>query len=154
MVCVGRRHRAGIGKSRLGFEFHHSVDDDRLFFLEGHCAADTHETPFAPLIEIVRRAFQIDGTAPAAEAERRLRQGLELLGIEPADSLPYLMNLLGFPASGLDMDKIAGETLGIRTRDAILAMLEERCKLSPTILIVEDLHWADAATQAFLKRVV
>ena len=64
------------------------------------------------------------------------------------------MNLLGFLVSGVDMDKIAGETLGIHTRDAILAMLEERCKISHTILIVEDLHWADAATQAFLKRVV
>jgi predicted ATPase len=77
-----------------------------------------------------------------------------MLGIKAEDSLPYLMNLLGHAAEGVDMDKIAGETLGIHTRDAVIAMLRERCRVSPTVLIVEDLQWADTATLALLTRVV
>jgi len=61
---------------------------------------------------------------------------------------------LGYPSGDVDFDKIAGETLGIRTRDAVFAMLLERSKISPTILIVEDLQWADGATLALLKRIV
>ncbi len=151
-VCI--QGEPGIGKSRLSFEFRESIDDDRVFFLECHCAANTQETAFAPLMEIVRRAFRIEDNAVAAEAERRLQQGLEMLGIEPDDSLPYLMNLLGLAATGVDMDKIAGETLGIRTRDAVITMLRERCRVSPTVMVVEDLQWADSATQALLARVV
>ena len=144
----------GIGKSRLAFELRQRIDDERAFFLECHCTGGSRETPFAPLMEVVRRAFRIDEDAGLEEAERRLQQGLEMLGIAPEESLPYLLNLLGFTVEGVDLDKIAGETLGIRTRDAVLAMLRERCRVSPTVLIVEDLHWVDTATQSLLSRIV
>jgi class 3 adenylate cyclase len=79
-VCI--LGEAGIGKSRLSFEFRDNLEEDHLFFLEGHCAADTKETPFAPLMEIVRRSFRIDLDATAGEAERRFDQGLALLDLD------------------------------------------------------------------------
>lgn len=151
-VCI--RGEAGIGKSRLSFELRNKIPDDKVFFLECHCAADTRETPFAPLMEIVRRSFRIEVDAPRDETERRLNQGLEMLGIAPDQSLPYLMNLLGHTPTGIDLDQIAGEALGIHTRDAVIEMLRERCRVTPTILVVEDLRWIDSATQALLTRVI
>jgi len=151
-VCI--RGEAGIGKSRLSFELRNGIPDDNVFFLECHCAADTRETPFAPLMEIVRRSFRIGMDASRDETERRLNQGLEMLGIAPDRSLPYLMNLLGHTPTGIDLDQIAGEALGIHTRDAVIEMLRERCRVTPTILVVEDLRWIDSATQALLTRVI
>ncbi|MBT5192846.1 MAG: AAA family ATPase, partial [Rhodospirillaceae bacterium] len=151
--CVTILGEPGIGKSRLAFEFRENINDEKVFFLEGHCAAGTQETPFAPLMDIVRRAFRIGDAAAAGEAEQRLQQGLEMLGIDPAESRPYLMNLLGF-SQGTELDQIAGETLGIRTRDAVIEMLRERCRVSPTILIIEDLQWIDTATQGLLTRII
>jgi class 3 adenylate cyclase len=92
-VCI--RGEAGIGKSRLCFELRNNIADDKIIFLECHCAADTRETPFAPLMELVRRSFRIEMDASRDETERRLNQGLEILGIAPDQTLPYLMNLLG-----------------------------------------------------------
>ena len=57
------------------------------------------------------------------EAEHRFDQGLAFLDLDRAENLPYLINLLGYPSGDVDLDKIAGETLGIRTRDAVFAML-------------------------------
>ncbi len=145
---------AGIGKSRLAFELRESITDERAFFLECHCTAGTRETPFAPLKEIVRRSFRIADDAPAAETEKRLHQGLEMLGMPTADNLPYLMNLLGFTPQDAAFDKIAGETLGIRTRDIVIEMFRERCRATPTILIIEDLHWIDTAALGLLSRLV
>ncbi len=144
----------GIGKSRLVYELRQRIDDGRTFFLQGHCSAGSQGTPFAPLIELVRSSFRIADGADAAEATRKLTQGLEMLGIAPDVTLPYLMDLFGYPPDDSSLDKIAGETLGIRTRDAILAMLRERCRISPTAMIVEDLHWVDTATEGLLQRIV
>jgi class 3 adenylate cyclase len=151
-VCI--RGEAGIGKSRLCFELRNNIADNKIIFLECHCAADTRETPFAPLMELVRRSFRIEMDASRDETERRLNQGLEILGIAPDQTLPYLMNLLGHRPTGVDLDQIAGEALGIRTRDAVIEMLREGCRVTPTILLVEDLRWIDSATQALLTRVI
>ncbi len=144
---------AGIGKSRLAYEFRSRIDDGKTFFLGGHCTADGRTTPFLPFIEVVRTSFRIPDDADAPEAERRLARGLDVLGLEAEGILPYLMNLLGLAPADGGLDKIAGEVLGIRTRDAIAAMLRERCRLSPTVRSIEDLHGIDSASEDRLARV-
>ena len=144
---------AGIGKSRLAYEFRSRLDDGKTFFLGGHCTADGQATPFLPFIEVVRTSFRIPDDADPPEAERRLARGLEVLGLEAEAILPYLMNLLGLSPADGGLDKIAGEVLGIRTRDAIAAMLRERYRLSPTVMFIEDLHWIDSASEDLLARV-
>jgi predicted ATPase/class 3 adenylate cyclase len=144
----------GIGKSRLVYELRQRIDDGRAFTLEGHCTTSGQATPFAPLIEVVRNAFRIADGAEALEARRKLTRGLEVLGIAPEALLPYLLNLLGYPSGDQALETIAGETLGIRTRDAVLTMLRERCRITPTVLIIEDLQWSDKATEGLLQRFV
>ena len=143
---------AGIGKSRLAYEFRARLDDGKTFFLDGHCTAEGRTTPFLPFIEVVRTSFRIPDEADAPEAERRLVRGLEVLGLAAEEILPYLMNLLGLAPADSGLDTIGGEVLGIRTRDAIVAMLGERCRLTPTALFIEDLHWIDSASENLLAR--
>ena len=50
--------------------------------------------------EIVRSSFRLPERSPRAEVERRLARGLETLGIEVAETLPYLLNLLGYETAG------------------------------------------------------
>ena len=138
---------AGIGKSRLAHEFRPYLDDGKTFFLSGHCTADGQATPFLPFIEVVRTSFRIPDDADAPEAGRKLARGLDVLGLEAEGILPYLLNLLGLAPADGGLDEIAGEVLGIRTRDAVAAMLRERCRLSPTALLIEDLHWIDSASE-------
>ena len=59
------------------------------------------------------------------------------------------MHLLGRapdPVRALD-----SELLGLRTRRALQGLLEARCRLSPTVMIVEDLHWIDSASEEYLR---
>jgi class 3 adenylate cyclase/tetratricopeptide (TPR) repeat protein len=145
---------AGIGKSRLAYELRERIDDGHIFILEGHCTATRQSMPFSPLIEVVRSSFRIPEKTGAEETRRKLQRGLELLGIDPSGTLACLLNLLGHPPPGPELEQIAGETLGIRTRDAILAMLRERCRITPTALIIEDMHWTDSASEQLLRRIV
>ncbi len=140
---------AGIGKSRLVHEFRARLDKD-AFVLEGYCAAEGQAVPLLPFADIVRRSFGLTPQSGRDEAEGRLRRGLILLGLDAEEHLPYLLILLGYDDGA--RANVADEARGIRTRDAVVSMLYERCKLNPTVMIFEDLHWMDNGSEALLIR--
>ena len=143
---------AGIGKSRLAFEFRARLGDG-AYLLEGHCTANGRATPLLPFIEVVRTSFHLGGRADAQEVTRKLTRGMELLGQEPSERLPYLLNLLGHEAPQGSLAGVADEVVGIRTRDAIMDLLKERCRLTPTVLMLEDLHWIDKGSEDLVARI-
>ena len=150
LVSIGGE--AGIGKSRLLHEFRSHLDDS-AFVLEGYCAADGQTVPFLPFADVVRRSFGFSSNADQKEARRRLQRGLEFLGLDAEMHLSYLLNLLGYDDGGGARANVADEARGIRTRDAVIAILNERCQLTPTIMIIEDLHWMDRASESLLSRI-
>jgi class 3 adenylate cyclase len=147
MVAVGGE--AGIGKSRLLSEFREVVRDSSPVVLRGHCAADGAAIPFLPFIEVVRRSFRIGDAQDADTINTRLAEGLTILGLAESDHEPYLANLLtGTRDNRLAVD---GERLGHGTLEALKGCLLARCRMTPTILIVEDLHWIDPQSQSLLS---
>ncbi len=141
---------AGIGKSRLAYEFRQRIGEDKAFFAHGHCTADGRATPFLPFIEVVKTSFHITEGEGREAVERKLTGGLEVLGMDPAEHLPYFLNLLGHQQDGDGVDSLAAEVIGIRTRESLQGFLRERCAISPTVLIIEDLHWIDRASEEYL----
>ena len=138
---------AGIGKSRVVHEFAARISAEQALLLWGHCTSEGQRTPFLPFIELVRTSFRLD--EGDGKIEEKLRRGLELLGLGQDDNLPYLLHLLGrAPDSARALDS---EILGLRTRQALQALLKARCRLSPVVMIVEDLHWIDTASEEYLR---
>ena len=145
---------AGIGKSRLVHEFQQGLGGERALVLEGHCDIANLGKPFGPLIQVIRDAFRISDNASPEQALEKMRRGLEILGQKPDETLPYLAHLLGLPGEEAALADVAHETLGIRIRDTILAILQERCRVDPTIVFLDGLHSADSATEGLIQRVL
>ena len=143
---------AGIGKSRLVYEFRNQIEDNDVAFFQGYCATDSRTTLFKPFIEIIRRIFGINERSDEAAAKERLRNGLEILGLSVAKELPVLLNLLGFEVEGF-LDSVNRDMIRRLTFDSIETILFERCRTSPVILSLEDLHWIDPASEEFLRRI-
>jgi class 3 adenylate cyclase/tetratricopeptide (TPR) repeat protein len=138
---------AGLGKSRILHEFRQGAENDKLAFFQGYCTADGASTSFLPFIEIVRSAFRLDERDSHGEIERKLRRELELLPVDDETALPLLLNLLGLdPGSGA-LQGLDGEIVGARTRAILYALVRERCRLSPVVLIIDDVHWIDSASE-------
>ena len=142
-LCVGGE--AGVGKTRLVTRFAEQVQGSGGQVLLGGCV-ELGETalPYAPLAQALRGLGR--GLEPAALNELA-GPGRPLL----ARLLPELERSEE-PAS-------AGTTVGssgqARLFEALLALLERLAGRSPTVLVVEDLHWADRSTLdllAFLVR--
>ncbi len=148
---------AGLGKSRLIFEFTESLRDQSVLLLEAICRQEGAAIPFQPLTEVMRSWFGIpEGSASRDMVEAKLRQGLERFDLDTETSLPYLVNLVVSSRAADNLAAMpASELVGVRTRDALRKLILSVCRLGkPVVMVVEDLHWIDTATQAVLDEVV
>ena len=44
--------------------------------------------------------------------------------------------------------------IGLRTRELLQQLLEARCQLSPVVMMIEDLHWIDSASEELLGKII
>ena len=144
---------AGIGKSRLIHEFGKRLrQETNIFVLRGNCFADGQQTAFLPFIDIVRRAFQLaDGETDVA---RKLEETVAALGLDPAPRVPFLLNLLGLKVPAGALDGLDGVLVGLRTRDVLQDILRARCRLSPVVMMIEDMQWIDNASEELLAKTI
>jgi class 3 adenylate cyclase len=144
----------GMGKSRLLHEFRRRVGKEQVFLLTGHCSPDGRQTPFLPFIEVVRSSFQVKAGEAESEVAHKLETGLALLGLLSPETLGLLLNLIGLEPPGGALAGLDGVLIGLRTRDLLQTLVAARCRLSPVVLLIEDLHWIDSASQEALGRIV
>jgi len=142
----------GIGKSRLLHEFRQRIDRQQFSFLCGDCSSDGRQTAFLPFIEVVRSSFQVQAGASKSNVTRQLERGLTALDLNSPESCGLLLNLLGLPVPEGTLAGLDDVMIGLRTRDLLLRLLTARCRLKPAVLLLEDLHWIDSASEDLLAR--
>jgi class 3 adenylate cyclase/tetratricopeptide (TPR) repeat protein len=144
----------GMGKSRLLHEFRERLDKERAFVLSGNCSPDGQQTPFLPLIEVVRGSFRVSVGEPERDIAQKLEMGLTTLGLHSVRNLGLLLHLLGLKVPDSALTGLDGVLIGLRTRELLQQLLEARCGLAPVLMIIEDLHWIDSASEAVLGKIV
>jgi class 3 adenylate cyclase/tetratricopeptide (TPR) repeat protein len=144
----------GIGKSRLLHEFRRRIGADSAFVLSGSCSPDAEHTPFLPFIELVRGSFRVSAGEAEDDVARKLEMGLSALGLNSARNIGLLLNLLGLKVPAGALDGLDGVLLGLRTRELLQQWLERRCRLSPVVIVFEDLQWIDSVSEEVLDKVV
>jgi class 3 adenylate cyclase len=144
----------GIGKSRLLHEFRQRIGKERAFVLSGSCSPDGQQTPFLPFIEVVRGAFRLSAGEAEKDIAQKLEMGLRALGLQSNRNLGLLLHLLGLKAPDDALKGLDGVLIGLRTRELLQQLLEARCRLSPVMMTVEDLHWIDSASEELLGKII
>ena len=142
----------GMGKSRLLHEFRQRIGKEQAFVLTGSCSPDGRQTPFLPFIEVVRGLFQVKVGEAESDIGRKLEMGLTVLGLFSLENQGLLRNLLGLKPMDGALAGLDGVLIGLRTRDLLQSLLTARS--SPVVLLVEDLHWIDGASQEVLGKIV
>jgi predicted ATPase/DNA-binding CsgD family transcriptional regulator len=144
-LCVGGE--AGVGKTRLVTRFADQAQQDGGRVLLGGCIElGEGSLPYGPLIQALRGLGR--GLAPGALAD--------LVGAERA-VLARMLPELG-PSEHADEASQTPLTIGASSQarlfEAFLALLERLAERSPTVLVIEDLHWADRSTLDLLTFLV
>ncbi|MGI8693526.1 MAG: helix-turn-helix transcriptional regulator [Geodermatophilaceae bacterium] len=125
---------AGVGKTRLLGEVARRARAEGMTLLVGHCV-DLGDVglPYLPFTEILRAV---------AEAEDD--------GADLARRYPVLVPLLGGSSATADSAPV-GVANQLHLFDAVAALLAEVSARRPTLLVIEDLHWADQSTRDLLR---
>jgi class 3 adenylate cyclase len=144
----------GMGKSRLLHEFRQRIGKDRAFILSGSCSPDSQQTPFLPFIEVVRGSFRVSAGEAERDVARKLELGLTAFGLDSNRNLGLLLHLLGLKVPDAALTGLDGLLIGLRTRELLQQLLEARCRLSPVLMVIEDLHWIDSASEELLGKIV
>jgi adenylate cyclase len=142
---------AGAGKSRLLREFFEKLG------ASGHLEATTvrraacsslGEQPYGVVATFFREAYGVAPDDPLEEARRKLASGLHALGAGEAEVrriAPLLGYLLG-RESEAPLPQVEPEQLKRQIFLALRTLFERRLQRDAVVLVVDDLHWADAAS--------
>jgi adenylate cyclase len=149
---------AGAGKSRLIVEFLERLEADgrlaRTAVRRAACSS-LGEPTYGIFSALFREAYQVDPSDSLDIARQKLALGLEELGApaEVAETVaPILSYMLG--VEGLQPRDLEPEQLGRQISLAARTLVERRLQEVSLLFVVEDTHWADAASMALLRDVV
>lgn len=140
---------AGLGKSRLVAELSKAdaALSDGLRWLEGRCLSFTSGVPYAPFADLLQAYFGLRQDDSDAERWARIRDRLsELLPDEDLQTAVYLATLLGVELEGESLELLRFlEPPQLRERlfEATHTFLRALAQRRPTVVVLEDLHWAD-----------
>jgi predicted ATPase len=65
-----------------------------------------------------------------------------------------MLNLLGLAAPDGILQGLDRTLIGLRTRDLLQQLLQARCRLSPVVMLIEDFHWIDSASEELLGKII
>ena len=146
---------AGVGKSRLGWEFEKYIDGlaAALWWHRGRCLSYGEGVAFWALAEIIRQRFGIAEEDPAGVAVAKLAEGLDRFVPDPGERAYVgvrLGRLLGVTAEGDGGSPLAREELFAGWR----LFFERLAGTGPVVILVEDAQHADAGLLDFLDYLI
>jgi len=145
---------AGVGKSRLLYEFRKALASEDVTFLEGRCLSYSRAVAYHPLIDILKANFDIHEGDGDLEIREKVKRGLKVLGVDEASTLPYLLELLAVKDSGIDKIPMSPEAKKDRIMKVFMQIALKGSEIRPLILAYEDLHWIDKSSEELLKYVL
>jgi len=146
---------AGVGKSRLGWEFEKYADGlvEDVWWHRGRCLSYGDGVAFWALAEMVRQRLSIAEEDPADVAGAKLAGGLDRFVADPGER-GYVGARLG-RLLGVAVQENGGGPLA---REELFAgwrlFFERLAAQSPVVLLVEDAQYADAGLLDFLDHLI
>jgi class 3 adenylate cyclase len=139
----------GTGKSRLAEEFKATLELKEFQWREGQSYAYSQNMPYFPLIDLFNRTFQINEGDPTEKVREKVESSAVSLVGETRDIVPYLGSLyaLSYP----EVDGVSPEFWKSRLHEAVQAFLSALARRRPTVICLEDLHWADPSSLDLLR---
>jgi class 3 adenylate cyclase/tetratricopeptide (TPR) repeat protein len=151
---VAAMGEAGVGKSRLLYEFVHSHRTQGWLVLESASVSYGKATPYLPVVDVLKRYVHVeDGDEP-----RTIRAKVtgHVLTLDEAlqETIPALLSLMDALPDDSPFLQLDPSQRRQRTLAALKRILLRESQVQPLVLVFEDLHWIDSETQALLDSLI
>ncbi len=145
---------AGVGKSRLFYEFTHSHRLQGWLVLESASLSYGKATSYLPVIDLLKGYFKIHEQDDLREIREKVTGKLLTLDEALKPAVTALLALLDVPVDDIGWQTLEPGQRRQRTLDAVKGLLLREAREQPLLLIFEDLHWIDSETQALLDGLI
>jgi len=142
---------AGIGKSRLHHELRRRTSDDDVAWLICRCSPFRQTSALHPIVNLLVGSLQLEEGAGGDAKRARLAQVLADLQIQSEEAFTLLGDLLSVGKSEPVLATMSPERRRRKTLELLVELLLRLAGPRTTVLLVEDLHWADPSTLALLE---
>jgi len=146
---------AGVGKSRLVYEFRHSIDRDQVTISQGRCQSYGSNVPYLPFLNALKRGLHLIEEDTPSELKEKVVSNI--LDIDPTleQFLAIFLHLLSIPSTDhLLPENLHGLKLKNSINQALAALIILNSKRQPMVLILEDWHWSDEASDSALRHLI
>ena len=141
----------GIGKSRLLHEFRRSLGAEAAW-LEGRCVSFGRSAALHPVIDLLRHGLGIADLDDDVAIATKMRAHVAALGGDLAPTIPFLEYLLSVDPADPSVATMEPQHRRGEVFDALRRFFAASAAGRPHVMVFEDLHWVDQATEEFLLR--
>ena len=142
---------AGVGKSRLLYEFVQAVHAQGWLVLDSAAVSYGQATPYFSVLDLLRRYCHLEERDDTRTIQAKVTEQVRTLDATLQDTIPVLLALLdALPADSPFLQLGASQRRQL-TLLALKRVLLRESQVQPLLLVFEDLHWLDTETQALLE---
>ena len=152
--AVGIVAEPGVGKSRLCHEFAERCRADGLEVFEAQAQSHGTSSPYLPVLQMLRSFFGIGDRDPDQLARERIAGRTLLLDPGLGPELPLLFDFLGVPEPDRSGPVLSAEARQRALTDVVCRIVNAPTRSKTLVLVIEDLHWIDAGSEAMLERLL
>jgi class 3 adenylate cyclase/tetratricopeptide (TPR) repeat protein len=147
---IGVVAEAGTGKSRLCLEFAERCRAEGIEVFEAQAQSHGQSIPFMPVLQLLRAYFGIGDREPERAAREKIAGRALLLDPEFAEDLPLVFDFLGVPDPDRPVPQMSAEARQRALGRIVCRLVSAPNRHSTVVVLVEDLHWMDEASNAML----
>jgi class 3 adenylate cyclase/tetratricopeptide (TPR) repeat protein len=140
----------GIGKTRLLREFARGLAPDQVTWVSGQCLPYGQTTPYLPVRDVLQDVCSLAAGAPAETRAAALRRRLAALGEGTEEDVVLVGQVLDLPVASDLIARLPPEAQQARTFALLGHLIRQAAQAKPLVLAVENLHWMDPTSAAWL----
>lgn len=145
---------AGLGKSRLAYEFLERCRGRGIPCAQTHAVAHGQSVPLLPVLELYRKALDVSDADTPHQAREKIAGRVVLLDPELAESLPLVFDFLGVGDPANPAPTLTPEVRQRKLIDFDVRYSIARSQREPMVTLYEDLHWMDDASLNWLGALI
>ena len=149
-AVIGIAAEAGLGKSRLTAEFAERCRAEGIEVYEAQAQAHGQETPFAPVLQILRAYFGVSDSDSDRVSREKIAGRALLLDPGLIDALPVLFEFMGLQDPHQPTQQLNPEARQRALRGLLCQLLHAPNRREVSVSVIEDLHWMDDGSDALL----
>jgi DNA-binding NtrC family response regulator/tetratricopeptide (TPR) repeat protein len=141
----------GIGKSRLLHELRRQLGRSATW-VQGHAQSFGRSMPFHPVIDMTRRVCRVDDSDPESVIIEKVERARQRVGVEDTETVAVIRYLLSVDPGDPFLTAMDPERRHAAIIRATHGLMERGSELRPHVVVIEDVHWSDPATEDWITR--